>query len=42
MILPTKELAELLAGYRRFRESGWKPERERWATCARGRSRESW
>ena len=36
MILPTKELAELLAGYRRFRESGWKPERERWATLREG------
>jgi carbonic anhydrase len=36
MILPTKELAELLAGYRRFRETGWKPERERWAALGEG------
>lgn len=32
MIVPTIELAELLQGYRRFREHGWKPERERWAS----------
>ena len=32
MIVPSTELAELLQGYRRFREQGWKPERERWAT----------
>ncbi len=32
MIVPTIELAELLQGYRRFREYGWKPERERWAS----------
>lgn len=31
MIIPSTELAELLHGYRRFREHGWKPERERWA-----------
>jgi carbonic anhydrase len=36
MILPTKELAELLAGSRRFRETGWKPERERWAALGEG------
>jgi carbonic anhydrase len=30
MTAPTDELAELIAGYRRFRERGWKPERERW------------
>lgn len=36
MIVPTTELAELLQGYRRFREQGWKPERERWATLREG------
>ncbi|RKF23414.1 carbonic anhydrase [Altericroceibacterium spongiae] len=30
------ELEELLAGYRRFREKGWQPERERWATLQEG------
>lgn len=29
-------LAELLEGYRRFREHGWKPERERWAELREG------
>jgi carbonic anhydrase len=36
MIVPSTELAELLQGYRRFREQGWKPERERWATLREG------
>src|SRR5690606_11929647 len=36
MIVPSLELAELLQGYRRFREHGWKPERERWATLREG------
>jgi carbonic anhydrase len=36
MIMPTLEMAELLQGYRRFRESGWKPERERWAELREG------
>lgn len=36
MIAPSNELAELLAGYRRFRETGWKPHRERWATLREG------
>lgn len=36
MIMPTTELAELLQGYRRFREQGWKPERERWASLREG------
>jgi carbonic anhydrase len=36
MIMPTTELAELLQGYRRFRERGWKPERERWAELREG------
>ena len=36
MIVPTVELSELLQGYRRFRESGWKPERERWAQLKEG------
>jgi carbonic anhydrase len=36
MTVPSAELAELLQGYRRFRESGWSPERERWATLREG------
>ena len=36
MTEPSDELAELLQGYRRFRESGWSPERERWATLREG------
>lgn len=32
------ELAELLQGYRRFREHRWKPERERWAALREGQS----
>jgi carbonic anhydrase len=36
MIVPTMELTELLHGYRRFREQGWKPERERWAGLREG------
>jgi len=36
MIIPSVELAELLQGYRRFRESGWAPNRERWATLRDG------
>lgn len=36
MIVPSTELAELLQGYRRFREQGWKPERERWASLREG------
>jgi len=36
MIVPSTELAELLAGYRRFRETGWKPERTRWAELREG------
>ena len=32
------ELAELLAGYRRFRETGWAPERERWAALREGQN----
>jgi carbonic anhydrase len=30
------ELEDLLAGYRRFRDSGWQPERERWASLREG------
>lgn len=30
------DLSQLLQGYHRFRESGWKPERERWATLKDG------
>ena len=29
---------DLIAGYRRFRESGWKAQRERWAELAEGQS----
>jgi carbonic anhydrase len=36
MIVPSTELAELLAGYRRFRETGWKPKRERWEELREG------
>ena len=36
MIMPSTELAELLQGYRRFREHGWKPERDRWAELSEG------
>src|SRR5688500_20229337 len=36
MIVPSTELTELLQGYRRFREQGWKPERERWAELREG------
>lgn len=36
MIEPSVELTELLEGYHRFRERGWKPERERWAELREG------
>jgi carbonic anhydrase len=36
MIEPSTELDELLEGYRRFREQGWKSERERWAELREG------
>jgi len=36
MIVPSIELAELLKGYRSFREHGWKSERERWASLREG------
>jgi carbonic anhydrase len=36
MIMPSPELADLLQGYRRFREQGWMPERERWAELREG------
>ena len=36
MIVPSIELAELLQGYRRFRERGWMPERERWSSLREG------
>jgi carbonic anhydrase len=32
------ELEALLAGYRRFRESRWHPQRDRWATLREGQS----
>jgi len=34
--MTTPELSDLLQGYHRFREHGWKPERERWATLREG------
>ncbi|MCP5396736.1 MAG: carbonic anhydrase [Sphingomonadaceae bacterium] len=33
---PTLELAGLIEGYRRFREQGWTPRRERWAALREG------
>ena len=38
MIVPSVELAELLQGYRRFREHGYKQERARWAELSEGQS----
>ena len=32
------EITELLTGYRRFRESGWEPERKRWAELRKGQN----
>ena len=40
MIVPSTELAELLQGYRRFREHGRSPERERWANTYQRRHRD--
>jgi carbonic anhydrase len=34
----TPELDRLIAGYRRFRETGWHPRRERWATLREAQS----
>ncbi|OCC24511.1 carbonate dehydratase [Croceicoccus estronivorus] len=34
--VPTLELASLIEGYRRFRENGWTPRRERWAALREG------
>ncbi len=34
------ELDRLIAGYRRFRETGWSPNRERWATLRDGQQPE--
>lgn len=34
------QLARLLAGYRRFRETGWTPNRERWTTLGEGQQPE--
>ncbi len=33
---PSLELANLIEGYRRFRETGWTPRRERWAALGEG------
>ena len=39
MAIPrSPELDELLAGYRRFRENRWDPQRERWAELSEGQS----
>jgi carbonic anhydrase len=35
-ITPSLELAGLIEGYRRFRETGWEPRRERWAALHQG------
>ena len=35
-IQPSLELAGLIEGYRRFRETGWEPRRERWAALREG------
>ena len=35
-ISPSLELAGLIEGYRRFRETGWEPRRERWAALREG------
>jgi len=35
-ISPSLELAGLIEGYRRFREQGWTPRRERWAALREG------
>jgi len=35
-IKPSLELAGLIEGYRRFRQSGWEPRRERWAALREG------
>src|SRR5215210_8377619 len=32
------QLEEMIAGYQRFRETGWKRERERWSELAEGQS----
>jgi carbonic anhydrase len=36
MKTPSPELSELIAGYHRFREYGWAPERERWSELREG------
>lgn len=36
----TPQLDRLIAGYRRFRESGWTPRRERWEQLSEGQSPE--
>lgn len=37
---PSHELNKLVAGYRRFRESGWHPRRERWQQLREGQNPE--
>ncbi|MXO72142.1 carbonic anhydrase [Alteraurantiacibacter buctensis] len=36
MVTESAELQSLIAGYRRFRETGWEPRRERWSTLREG------
>ena len=38
---PSPELDRLIEGYRRFRESGWTPRRERWARLREGQQPET-
>ena len=37
---PSPELDRLIAGYRRFRETGWTPKRQRWADLGEGQQPE--
>lgn len=38
MTANSSEVDELVAGYRRFRETGWAPRREQWATLGEGQA----
>ena len=40
-IAPTPELDRLIVGYRRFRETGWTPKRDRWADLREGQQPET-
>lgn len=39
-LAPSPQLDELIAGYRRFRETGWTPRRDRWAQLREGQQPE--